>query len=283
MAGLHQRAQVVVRAQRRVDVEVVERIVFVIGPGDEYGVQVQAVHAQPLKVIEVFPNAAQRAAPQPLAAAHARGPAADGAMAAGKAVREDVVHHGVDRPRRHHGAVGAVVKGQLEVLRAVVHEVVCEDVAVKQACFLSIKEFEIIVQAVEGAVQLHLPPVVPFVLLDDAHRRGEKVYGRFAAGGVAIIKRAGRQIAARGAQAKDDALFTDRVAVFGHGQVQNRVFSHWAHPFTPPAVRPEVMYFWHSRKMTSTGSDTSSDAAANTGQLPLVSVACRPYSPAASV
>ena len=38
VAGFHQRAQVVVRTQRRVDVEVVERVVFVIGPGDEDGV-----------------------------------------------------------------------------------------------------------------------------------------------------------------------------------------------------------------------------------------------------
>ena len=176
-----------------------------------------------------------------------------------------------------------MVEGQLEVLRAVVHKMICKDIAVKQALLHAVGKLEIVVQAMEGAIHLHLPPVVPLVLLDDIHRRGKEVDGRFAASGVAIIERAGGQIAAGGAQAKDNAFFGNRVAVFGHRQMYNRVFSHRVHPFTPPAVRPEVMYFWHNRKMTSTGSDTSSDAAANTGQLPLVSVACRPYSPAASV
>ena len=35
--------------------------------------------------------------------------------------------------------------------------------------------------------------------------------------------------------------------------------------------------------MISTGIDTVMDAAAKTGQLPLISVACNAYSPAASV
>ena len=35
------------------------------------------------------------------------------------------------------------------------------------------------------------------------------------------------------------------------------------------------MCFWERKKMMSTGSDTIMDAAANTGQEPLVSVACR--------
>lgn len=33
------------------------------------------------------------------------------------------------------------------------------------------------------------------------------------------------------------------------------------YPFTPPAVRPEVIYFWHRKEIT--GSDTVMDAAAD--------------------
>ena len=68
--------------------------------------------------------------------------------------------------------------------------------------------------------------------------------------------------------------FSSSPCVFGHGYVQNGVFFH-TYPFTPPAVRPEVMCFWERKKMMSTGSDTIMDAAANTGQEPLVSVAWR--------
>ena len=79
----------------------------------------------------------------------------------------------------------------------------------------------------------------------------------------------------RSPRAADDyAFFVQPVGVFGHGYVQNGVFFH-TYPFTPPAVRPEVMCFWERKKMMSTGSDTIMDAAANTGQEPLVSVAWR--------
>ena len=100
------------------------------------------------------------------------------------------------------------------------------------------------------------------------------------AAGVAVIKDALGQIPPGAAQAKDDMPLVQAVGILGHGNVQNRVTFH---PLTPPAVRPEVMYFWHRKKMIRTGTETVMAAAAKTGQLPLISVAWRAYSPAARV
>ena len=96
--------------------------------------------------------------------------------------------------------------------------------------------------------------------------------GRHAAGRVAVGERHALKVAARTAQAVDYAAFVQTVAVFAHGPV---LYCGKIHPLTPPAVRPEVMCFWHRKKIISTGSDTTMLAAANTGQLPLISVACR--------
>ncbi len=46
------------------------------------------------------------------------------------------------------------------------------------------------------------------------------------------------------------------------------------YPFTPPEVSPDAIFFCNAKKMIRMGSDTKSEAAANTGQFPLVSVAC---------
>ena len=100
------------------------------------------------------------------------------------------------------------------------------------------------------------------------------------AGGVSVVEGAALQIPPGAAQAEHDAVLIQAVGVLRHGDMQNSV---QLHPFTPPAVSPEVMCFWHRKKITSTGSDTVMDAAANTGQLPVISVAWRAYSPAARV
>ena len=59
---LHQRPEVVLRATGGVDAEVIQRVVLVIGRGGEDGVQIQAVEAHVLQVIQIFPNSVQRAA-----------------------------------------------------------------------------------------------------------------------------------------------------------------------------------------------------------------------------
>ena len=43
------------------------------------------------------------------------------------------------------------------------------------------------------------------------------------------------------------------------------------------------MYFWQTKKIISTGSETVMAAAENTGQDPVISVACKALSPAARV
>lgn len=149
-----------------------------------------------------------------------------------------------------------------------------EHAAVVIAALGAVEELEVVEDAVVGALERELPVVVVLVGEHALHRLGEPVYGRPAAGGVAVPERDAHEVAAGRAQADDYAFFVQPVGVFGHGYVQNGVFFH-TYPFTPPAVRPEVMCFWERKKMMSTGSDTIMDAAANTGQEPLVSVACR--------
>ena len=199
-------------------------------PGGEDGVQVDAVDAEAGEVVEVLRNASYRAAELAV-----RSEAAELALrrlpayitaGAGEAVREDVVDHGLMHPVRHAGDVCAVVEGKLEILRAVVHQLVREHAAVVIAALRAVRELEVVEDAVIGALQCQLPPVVVFVREDALHRLREPVYGRFAAGGIAVPERHALQVAPRGAQAQDYAPLVQAVGVFGHWDVQYGFLFH---------------------------------------------------------
>ena len=131
---VHQRAELRVRAHAGIDVEVVQQVVFVIRIGGEHGVEIDAVAPQIAYIAEVEAHALHRAA-QPRGA-HFPVPellrplAANGRPPGGEAVREDVVHYGVRRPRGHFQPVGAVVVGKLEALVALPRQLALEAVSV---------------------------------------------------------------------------------------------------------------------------------------------------------
>ena len=99
VALVHKGAEVPVRAEAGVDVQIVYRVVLVILTCGEDGIQVNAVGAERGYVIEILAYSvyctAEARARKSAADALFRPATDDGAPGACKAVREDVVHHGV--------------------------------------------------------------------------------------------------------------------------------------------------------------------------------------------
>ena len=166
-----------------------------------------------------------------------------------------------------------MVIGQLEILRALVDQRPGQFVPVVVRPFaVPAVERKVVVDAVILALDAYFPVIVILVRGGELHLQRGEDYRRHAAGGVAVGERHALKIALRAAEAVDDALFVEAVAVLAHRPV---VYRGAVHPFTPPAVRPEVMCFWQRKKIIRTGSETVMLAAAKTGQLPLISVAWR--------
>ena len=263
-----------VSAEAGVHVIVIQQIVLVVFPGGKDWVQINAVDAQRLQVIHIPGHAFQCSAQLPvygvlLKAPRMRKPG-DFALAGGKAVRENIVHNSVSDPLRHTGNVAAVVERELEILRAVPGKPVRKKIAVIKRCFLAVIQQEIVIDPVIGAVHDHLPVIVAGIRQELFHGDGGKKDGIDPARGIGIEERHLLQISPGAAQPVDDAALIQPAAVFRHGKVQNGI---QLHPFTPPAVSPEVIYLWHRKKITSTGTETVMAAAAKTGQEPVISVA----------
>lgn len=109
VALLNELAEIGVGAQTGVYVQVVYGVVFVILPGGEDGVEVDAVGPEPGYVVEVFTytayGPAEAGAGERAADALFRTAAGDAPAGAGEAVREDVIYDGVQRPFRDAGDV----------------------------------------------------------------------------------------------------------------------------------------------------------------------------------
>ena len=161
-----------------------------------------------------------------------------------------------------------MVEGKLEVFRTILREPVGKEIAVVQRRLRTVVQLKVVIDPIIGTVHNHLPVVVTGVRQNLFHGDGGKQNRIDPARGVGVEKRHPLQVASGAAQAVNDAALVQPAAVFRHGNVQNSV---QLHPLTPPAVSPEVMYFWHRKKITSTGRDTVT--AANTGQEPVISVA----------
>ena len=143
-------------------------------------------------------------------------------------------------------------------------------ISVVENGLMAVIQLEIVKQPLIGTVQNDLVVIVVLIAEGQLHGHGGKQDGRHPAGGVPIVQSTPLQISFRAAQAEYNVVLIQAVGILRHGNMQDRVQFH---PFTPPAVSPEVMCFWHRKKITSTGRDTVMEAAANTGQLPLISVA----------
>ena len=196
----------------------------------KYGIEIYAVDSQLREVVKVLRDALYRAAElaaRPESAELALGGLKTDVPPRGrKAVREDVVDHRPVDPVRSPGNVRAVVEGELEILRAVVHQLIREHPAVIEAGLPPVRELEVIEDAVVGTFERQFPPVVIFVRECALHGFREPVYGRPAAGGVAIPERDSFKVPPRGAQAKDNSFLVQPVGVFGHGYVQYGFFFH---------------------------------------------------------
>ena len=269
MGLVHEGSQVLVRAEAGVNMKVVYGVVFVILPGGENGVQIDAICAEGGYGVEVQADSFERAAE-----AGAAGRSAETALAAragqapprgGEAVREDVVDHGVHGPVRRPGYIRAVVEGELEIVRALRGRAFEEQAAGVEQPLNAVREFKVIIESVIRAIQPRLPPVTVLSLRGEAHGRGREAHLRIGTGGIAVPERAGRYPSGCAAQAENRCVLVQAEGVFAHRSVDYGVLSH-IQPFTPPAVRPETMYFCILKKISSSGMEARMLAAVKSGQ-----------------
>ena len=241
---VHQRAELRVRAHAGIDVEVVQQVVFVIGIGGEHGVEIDAVAPQIAYIAEVEAHALHRAA-QPRGA-HFPVPgllrplAANGRPPGGEAVREDVVHHGVRRPRGHFQPVGAVVVGKLEALVALPRQLALEAVSVVVPDAVLRLQFKAVAHARQLRAQFRLVPVAVGVGAHAHHGQADKGHARVERGTVGAVERAALEHAVRGAQAEHEAPFLHGVGELTAGAVVNGGKFHKHYPFTEPEVTPDT-------------------------------------------
>ena len=227
--GMHQLPEVLAGAEAGVHTEVVQRVVLVIAAGGKDGVEVETVASQTFDGVQIFADAAERAAQQ-----RAAGFAAEGgtlgllrqtACAACEAVGEDVVDHRVRGPIRHRQAVGAVVVGELKPVRAVRLRR-----GLKQAADVvggpgAVAELKVVGDAVELRGQTKLEPVRQRVRIPLFHG-GAPVAQRPHGGPVGIPQGAAGQVARLRAQAEHVVRIVQRKGVLAGRPVPYRGVIH---------------------------------------------------------
>ena len=112
-----------------------------------------------------------------------------------------------------------MVERQLEILRAVIHQMIGKYIAVIQDPLGTVIQMEVIIQSLIGTIQHYLPVIMIQIARRHLHGDRSKNDGSNTAGGIAIVERAALQIAFGAAQAKNDVLFVKSMCVLRHGDV----------------------------------------------------------------
>ena len=133
-----------------------------------------------------------------------------------------------------------------------------------------IHKTKVIADSIETALKLRFIPI-------EARRKGNllHIYRKeidriISTGSITIEQSACRNIISSRPYSERDSFLVYSISIFRHRYVKYRIP---VHPFTPPEVRPLVIYFWERKNIMSTGKDTKMAAAEKTGQDPDISVA----------
>ena len=165
MGGLDKDLEVVVRSKAGIDMQIVHHVIFMIGSCCKNRVQIKAVEAHLLEIIQIFQYAAERAAiggvRRELVVGFPFSLFADTPFPIRKTVRENVIDDCIVYPIGNDSQVSFVIKGVLEILAALdmrIHSL--KAVSGKATLFLPIIQQEIIGDPLPRCFQCDFIPIV---------------------------------------------------------------------------------------------------------------------------
>ena len=156
MAGLHQPPEFLICSKTGIYMIVIKKIIFMIFTCGENRIQIDTVNPKPCNIIQILPNPTY-GPPQsspglftvPLLFRTLTGNAAPPIR---KAVGKNIVHHRIRRPSGRCRNISGMIKGQLIILGAVIHQAFTKKISIIKNCFLSVVQLKVIAQPFKGTV-----------------------------------------------------------------------------------------------------------------------------------